>query len=90
MGVLNVIATDNDEHGNPDVTFGSSFIDVVHFIGDGPPVVSTVMTYSQSSDPTSPHYADQTELFSAGRWLTDRFTDEQIAASPSLTIKTLD
>ncbi|WP_203217769.1 penicillin acylase family protein [Nocardia terpenica] len=90
LGVLNVIATDNDEHGNPDVTFGSSFIEVVHFTGDGPPLVSTLMTYSQSSDPTSPHYADQTELFSAGRWLTDRFTEEQIAASPSLTIKTLD
>jgi acyl-homoserine-lactone acylase len=48
------------------------------------------MTYSQSTDPTSPHFADQTRLYSAGRWVTERFTERQIAASPELDVVVLD
>ncbi|SED83209.1 penicillin acylase family protein [Streptomyces sp. TLI_105] len=89
LGVLNVI-TPGQVDGKPDVVFGSSFIQQVRFTADEPPESYSVMTYSQSADPSSPHYADQTRLFSAGGWVTERFTDEQIAASPALRIKVLD
>jgi hypothetical protein len=39
----------------------------------GQPQVRTILTYPRSSDPTSPWYADQTTVFSAKRWITERF-----------------
>ncbi|MGK5640306.1 penicillin acylase family protein [Streptomyces sp. URMC 126] len=88
LGVLNVI-TPGQVGGVPDVVYGSSFVQQVRFTSDGPPQALSVMAYSQSADPTSPHYADQTRLFSAGRWVTERFTEEQIAASPRLRTQVL-
>ena len=32
------------------------------------PVADALLSYSQSTDPASPHYADQTRTFSAKRW----------------------
>ena len=46
---------------------------------DGPcPDTSTLLTYSQSSEPGSPHASDQTELFSEQRWVTERFCEADI------------
>jgi acyl-homoserine-lactone acylase len=57
---------------------GSSFIQVVSFDGDGCPDARTILTYSQSTNPTSPHYADQTRLFSTGGWVTDHFCRNEV------------
>ncbi|MFB8400664.1 penicillin acylase family protein [Streptomyces sp. NPDC055912] len=89
LGVLNVI-TMGQVDGKTDVVFGSSFIQQVRFTAEGPPQARSVLAYSQSADPNSPHHADQTRLFSAGQWVTERFTEEQIAASPALVVKVLD
>lgn len=89
LGVLNVM-TPGQVDGTLDITFGSSFVQLVRFTAEGPPETSSVLAYSQSANPNSPHYADQTKLFAAGRWVTERFTEEQIAASPELEVKVLD
>ncbi len=89
LGVLNVIVA-SASGVQSDVVFGSSFIQQVAFTADGPPQTSSLLTYSQSANPHSPHYADQTKLFSAGQWVTDRYTEDQIAASPVLETKVLD
>ncbi|MFB7744593.1 penicillin acylase family protein [Streptomyces sp. NPDC056132] len=89
LGVLNVV-TPGQVDGKLDITFGSSFIQQVRFTADGPPQAASVLTYSQSTNPNSPHYADQTKLFSAGQWVTERYTEDQIAASPVLETKVLD
>ncbi len=69
---------------------GSSFIQVVTWPAKGScPAGSTILTYSESSNPASPHYADQTKLFSQKRWLTDRFCPAQIAADPNLRVVTV-
>lgn len=88
LGVLNVI-TPGQVDGKLDIVFGSSFIQQVRFTADGPPQASSVLAYSQSANPNSPHYADQTKLFSAGQWVTERFTEDDIAASPALEVKVL-
>lgn len=46
---------------------GTSYIQVVSFDANGP-VADALLSYSQSTDPASPHYADQTRLYSAQRW----------------------
>ncbi|ROO87075.1 acyl-homoserine-lactone acylase [Actinocorallia herbida] len=89
LGVLNVI-NGGQVDGKLDVVFGSSFIQQTRFTADGPPESYSVLAYSQSTDSTSPHYADQTRLFSAGQWVTERYTEAQIAASPVLVTKVLD
>ncbi|KPP91166.1 acyl-homoserine-lactone acylase [Erythrobacter sp. HL-111] len=58
---------------------GSSYIQVVGFDADGP-VADAVLTYSQSSDPASPHFADQTRLFAQKKWVRLPFDEQDIAA----------
>ncbi len=58
---------------------GSSYIQIVGFDDDGP-VVDAVLSYSQSSDPASPYFADQTRLYSAKRWHRLPFSAEEIDA----------
>ncbi|WP_328817888.1 penicillin acylase family protein [Nonomuraea cypriaca] len=41
-----------------------------------------MLTYSLSANSASPHHADQTELFSRGQWVTERFTEAEIKAYP--------
>ena len=65
------------------VVFGSSFIMAVELTRDGPKA-RTLLTYSESSNPASPHFTDQTRLFPRGQWVTDRFSEADIAASPDL------
>ncbi|MGW8364286.1 penicillin acylase family protein [Streptomyces wedmorensis] len=89
LGVLNVIEPGQVD-GKTDIVFGSSFVQQVRFTADGPPETYSVLAYSQSANPNSPHHADQTKVFSAGGWVTERFTEEQIAAAPDLRVVVLD
>jgi acyl-homoserine-lactone acylase len=50
---------------------------------DGPRT-RTILTYSESSNPSSPHHTDQTALFSRSQWVTERFTEAEINATPHL------
>jgi len=89
-GVYNVIDTGEypgDSLTSPDD--GSSFIQVVTWNNTDCPVGATILTYSESSSQASPHYADQTELFSKKEWLPDRFCESQIAADPNLLVTTV-
>ncbi|KAA9376952.1 peptidase S45 [Microbispora cellulosiformans] len=67
----------------PEVNTGSSFMMAVELTEDGPRT-RTVLTYSLSANPASPHHTDQTALFSRGGWVTERFTPAEIAADPHL------
>jgi acyl-homoserine-lactone acylase len=67
---------------------GSSFIMAVELTPNGPRA-RTILTYSQSANPASPHYRDQTLLFSRKQWVTERFTEAEINADPHLQTTTL-
>ncbi|HVV74480.1 MAG TPA: penicillin acylase family protein [Mycobacteriales bacterium] len=70
--------------GEGNIDEGSSFVQVVTWrTGDPCPVARTILTYSESSDPTNPHYDDQTKMFSHKRWIHDRFCASAIAADPN-------
>ncbi len=86
-GVYNVIsAVRNQDTGVYDsVRHGSSFIIMASMNGKKCPDVKTILTYSQAAtNEKSPHYADQTKLFSQHKWLTDRFCPAQQKKSPGL------
>ena len=87
LGILNVQMSDPVPTG---ITpkHGSSYIQVVSFGAEGPEV-DAVLSYSQSTDPASPHFGDQTLLYSAKRWHRLPFTPAEIAADdakPALKI----
>ena len=66
--------------------FGSSFIQVVGWhSGVACPDAVTVLTYSQSDDVTSPHYRDQTLLYSRGGWVPEAFCPADVAAATTST-----
>ncbi len=68
-GVFNMIIPDAPVPGTgwTSVRHGSSWIMTVEFNDEG--VRSEgVLTYSQSTDPTSPHFGDQTRLYSEQGW----------------------
>ncbi|MFE9631109.1 penicillin acylase family protein [Streptomyces sp. NPDC006463] len=72
--------------GYPEVVHGSSHIQAVGWDGGRCPVARTLLTYSQSSNPDSPYYADQTRLFAQERWVTSRFCERDILTSPQLKV----
>lgn len=63
------------------VRYGSSYIQVVQFEDSGPRA-EAFLTYSQSTDPASPHFADQTPRFSKQKWISQPFTEAEIKADP--------
>lgn len=64
---------------------GASFIMAVEFTPGGPPRSEAVLAYSQSTNPDSPHYADQTKLYSRYGWEPNHFTAEDVKAAAVLT-----
>jgi acyl-homoserine-lactone acylase len=68
--------------GLRDVTYGTSTVITVSF-ETNPPITQGWLTYSQSTNPASPHFADQTERFSRKEWITFPYTQSQIQADPN-------
>ncbi|GAA0630033.1 penicillin acylase family protein [Kutzneria viridogrisea] len=68
----------------PAISFGSSFVMSVELRQSGP-VARTLLTYSQSANPDSPHHGDQTDLFGRGLWVQEKFSQAQIVADPHLS-----
>ncbi|MFF6776894.1 penicillin acylase family protein [Streptomyces sp. NPDC012637] len=72
--------------GYTEVAHGTSHVQAVGWDGGRCPVARTLLTYSQSSDPNSPHYSDQTRLYAGERWVTARFCEKDILRSPALRV----
>lgn len=87
-GVLNKIEAGFSAQGGgyPDVTGSSSSWIQATELGAHGPVSRGVMTYSQTTNPNSPHYADQTKAFSQGRWIDLPFRDEDVARATKETV----
>lgn len=80
-GVFNVISVESLEPdlGWTSIRHGSSWVMVVEFTEDGP-VSEGLLTYSQSTNPASPHHSDQTVLYSQKGWDDLRFSEKAVAA----------
>jgi acyl-homoserine-lactone acylase len=70
------------------VNRGSSFVMALEYTAQGPRA-QAFLTYSQSGDPASPLYYDQTELFSAKKWRRVLYTEAEIKADPNLKTRTV-
>jgi acyl-homoserine-lactone acylase len=72
--------------GYPDVPHGSSFVMVSHLTGSKCAPASSILTYSQSTDPSSRFFADQTRMFSRKAWKPMLFCEKDILADRDLTL----
>ena len=90
-GVFNVITVDSDslepKLGWTSIRHGASWIMTVEFTDKGP-VSQGILTYSESTDSTSPHWSDQTHLYSQKGWDDLRFTEAAVEAG-TLSRKTI-
>ena len=80
-GVFNVITVESLEPklGWTSIRHGASWIMTTEFTPTGP-VSQGILTYSESTDSTSPHHSDQTRLYSQKGWDDLRFTDAAVEA----------
>ncbi len=76
LGVFNAInvgwSPDPPEPGYPNVPHGSSFVMVTSFRDASEPCSvddRSILTFSQSENPNSDHFADQTRMFSNKEWV---------------------
>jgi acyl-homoserine-lactone acylase len=84
LGVFNALNTSwVPGKGYPDVAHGSSFVMVTQFT-NGCPDDRSILTYSQSENPASPYFSDQTRMFSNKQWVNPPYCENEIAADPSL------
>jgi acyl-homoserine-lactone acylase len=92
VGVFNAINVGwSPPSGYPNVPHGSSFVMAAQFTDDSscPVDTRTILTYSQSTNPDSPYFADQTRMFSNKEWVNEAYCESQIAADPNLQVQTI-
>ncbi len=95
-GVFNAISARWNGSAGPragysDIVHGSSFVMAAHFVdpatnGGCGVDADAIVTYSQSEDETSPHFADQTRMYSEKRWNPMYFCEPELAADPGLVV----
>ena len=66
------------------IVHGNSYMQVISWDQDGRVDPRAILSYSQSEDPRSPHFADQTRLYSQSQWINLPFYEEEILADPNL------
>ena len=87
LGVFNAISAPfKANEGFPDIVHGSSFVMAAHLNGTRCPDSRSILTYSLSANPASPHFADQTRLFSRKQWVDMRFCVEEILRDRRLAV----
>jgi acyl-homoserine-lactone acylase len=84
-GCFNIITTERDAQGRYDPFTGTSFVMTAAFDERGRVRGEAILSYSQSENPRSPHYADQTRLFSQKQFLPMRFSERSIKRDAGYT-----
>ncbi len=73
-----------------EVTGGTSIVMFTELLAGHEPLSKALLAYSQSEDPTSPYYEDQTQRLSKNEWITLPWTPASVAEdaiAPTLHLK---
>jgi acyl-homoserine-lactone acylase len=70
--------------GYSPILHGNSYMQVIGWDDNGRVDARAILSYSQSEDPASPHFADQTRLYAQSQWIKLPFYEEDIVADPNL------
>ena len=92
IGAFTVADTSGDDttsaltsNGYP-IVFGNSYIQVVTWDSSGNVSADGFLSYSESTDPASPHYSDFSMAYSSQQWYHFPFTPDEIAAETESTV----
>ena len=88
LGIYNSITATLVPNVGYIVNYGTSYIQTVQFTDTGPNA-QAFLTFSQSTNPASPNFADQTARFSAKQWITLPFTESAITSDPGYRTSTI-
>ena len=88
-GCFNILTTKRDAQGIYRPYTGSSFVMAAELDRRRGPRGRAILRYSQSENPRSPHYRDQTALYAREQWLPLRYTDAQIRSDPGYKRRTV-
>ena len=80
-GVYGAIGVGLSEGGYINPNGGNSYIQAVTWDETVCPVADVILVPSQSTDPESPHFADQTKLYSSKEWIRFPFCEDEIVAN---------
>ena len=80
-GIYGAIGVGLSQGGYKNPNGGNSYIQAVTWNESECPIVDAILVPSQSTDPESPHYADQTRLYSNKDWVRFPFCEEDIVAN---------
>ena len=89
MGVFGVIKVSLEQGGYQNIRAGNSYIQTITWDDSECPIAEGMLTHSQSTNPASPHYGDQTPLYSAKEWIPLPFCAGDIDAARIGEILTL-
>jgi acyl-homoserine-lactone acylase len=78
LGILNMQEARPGPGGGLVPVHGTSYIQIVGF-DDAGPVADAILSYSQSTNPASPHFADQTRAYAVKGWHRLPFSAADIA-----------
>lgn len=79
MGTFSVIKVRLDQGGYRNVTGGNTYIQAVTWDDSDCPLADTMLAHSQSTDPASDYYLDQTLNYSDKLWTAMPFCEDDIA-----------
>ena len=89
-GMFSMIITELESaEGYTPIIHGNSYMQVISWDAEGKLDPRAILTYSQSPEPDSPYFADQTQMYAQGRWLQLPFSEVEIQSDPNLTALTL-
>ncbi|WP_395320019.1 penicillin acylase family protein [Variovorax sp. UC74_104] len=89
LGVYNMmISVDTKGNGLREAVHGTSYLQSVGFTAQGPRA-KAFLAYSQSTNPDSAWFADQTERFARREWVELPFTRAQIDAQTDTALKVI-
>lgn len=80
MGVFGAISASLKEGGYKNPGSGNSYIQTVTWDESDCPIADTILTHSQSVQPDSDYYSDQSKLYADKRWVRFPFCEEDIVA----------
>ncbi|GAA3648249.1 penicillin acylase family protein [Lentzea roselyniae] len=70
----------------PRIPHGTSFVMAVELTKNGPRM-SSLLVYGQSAYKASPHHHDQAHLYVQKKWVSGRFSEQEIARDPNLKVQ---
>ncbi len=80
MGVYGAISANLVESGYVNPRSGNSYIQAVTWDESECPIADVILVPSQSTNPASPHFSDQTELYANKQWVRFPYCEADITA----------